>query len=683
MVDGAVMTGDAFALLRVEPVLGRLPGERPVDEAALVVSERLWRDWLDGDPGALGRQVRIGDQLHTLVGVMPEGFHFPYRQDLWTVRDPRSAAWGELEVVARLRPGADESSAAEELQAILARSRRETTSEASTARVRVAGFTASRGESGETTILLGLLMMVLALILVSCANVANLLLERAVARSRSLAIHQAVGAVPGQIVLQVLIEALLIAFLGLLPGLAIAQGVVWFVEETLSDHWGFFWMRVELQPSAVAFAAAVGVVTAMVSGILPALRTRRVRIAGLLQQDARGSRGTRKPWLSWTLITGQVAFSCISVIAAVLMGIGLAEDRRVLPSFPAQSVYWTSVSFDGERYAEAAARRRFRQRLLGELAGEPAIQVPALSTGLPGLRAQVRRLTVDGGPVVGEAPRVLTSAVSPGFFEVFDLRVLQGRALREADAAGAVAVVSEGFVRRHLGGDAAVGRSVGLATGGGRPQDVRIVGVVSNLPIYASDLDRDLDHVYVPLEQDDASALYLTLRAAGGGQEVVAALARAAQAVDPEVPVDEVSPLSDMLGYVRQFLETLGTLAILGGLGAVVVVTIGIYGVVAFDVRRRIPELAVRMALGADTRRLVWGVLRHGLALVVPGVALGLAATYLITPLLGIYLGGADSHDPRVFVGALCIYLLVALLAAAGPARRAAFCNPADVLRDE
>ena len=680
-VDGAEMTAETFDLLRVKPLRGRLPTARPEDEGAVLVSHQLWRDWLAGDPAVVGSTLRFDGRIHTVVGVMPEGFHFPFRQDLWRVRDADVGTWTGLEIAARLRDGVSPGAAAEELQTLLSRSRLAASGVESTTRVQVRGFTEKRGESGETTMLSGLLLLVVALVLVSCSNVSNLLLERAVARSRTLSVHQALGAIPGQVVLQVFTEALLIGALGVALGLGVAYGVVGFVQTTLADHWGYFWMRVRIEPSALAFAALLGVVTALVSGTLPAWRSLRVNIAEPLKQEARSSHGAGKAWASWLLMTGQVAFSCIGVIAAVLMGLGLFESRQVESGFPAGSVMWTSLTLDGPRYDGVEARRSFATTLLAQL-DRSAIRSAALSSGLPGLRSPADKVTLAGRPVEKDTPSVLTAGVTPDFFDVFDIRLLQGRTFHPVEATDAVAVVSEDFVRHHLHGESAVGRTITLHSRGREPRDVRILGVVTNVVIYASDRERKLDYVYLPFEADDMRDLYVTLRTGAARPDVAAALARAANQADPEVPVGSVSRVADMLAYVRQFQETLGTLAILGGLGAVVV-TIGLYGIISFDVRRRLPEFAVRVALGAGRGHVLSGVVRKGFLLILPGVTLGLGLTYVVTPLLGIYLGRTDSHDPRIFGGALAVYAAIALLAAGLPARRAAYCNPVDLLRGE
>ena len=437
-------------------------------------------------------------------------------------------------------------------------------------------------------------------------------------------------------------------------------------------------MEVRLDPAAVGFAALLGALTALVSGTLPAWRARRTNIAEPLKQESKGGRSNAKPWASWILMTGQVAFSCAAVIASVLMSLGLLESRTIVDEFPASALVWTKVTFDGEAYASPEARIAYRKELLRELEAE-GVEQAALSTGMPALRTPRFKVTLGGRPVEDHTRTMPVSAVTPKFFDIFGLRVRDGRGFFDSETAGDIALVSEDFVRLHLDGERAIGRTLDIHRND-QVETVRIVGVVSDVVIYRSDRERRLDHVYVPIAQQNTEQLYLT---ANGGGELPDAISRAAFRANPDVAVDQVLSMTEILAYLRQFSETLGTLAILGGLGAMVVVAIGLYGLISFDIRRRLPEFALRLALGAGTRRVVMGVVRRGFVLILPGLILGLGFTYLVTPLLGVFLGSADSHDPRVFFGALSIYALVALLATAFPARRAAYCNPVEVLREE
>lgn len=255
-IPGARMDPQAFAILEVAPVIGRLPS-RP-GEQGVVLGHDVWHDVFDGSVEILGRSVRFDDQPLPIMAVMPEGFEFPYGQQVWTVLEPDDSGQS-VETVGRLSASVSLEEAGFEVQRAL---RGILTERPEAARVRVLGFTQERGESGEQMALLALLLIVLALLLVSCSNVSNLLLVRAADRSRALAVHAALGAGPGQVVLQMLTEALLIALAGAAGGLAIAVGAVRFIEGTLSGHWGYYWMRVELRPEILVFLLALAVVTA-------------------------------------------------------------------------------------------------------------------------------------------------------------------------------------------------------------------------------------------------------------------------------------------------------------------------------------------------------------------------------------------------------------------------------------
>ncbi len=682
-VAGARITDGLFDLVGVKPALGRLPGGQSGQEQSVVISHRLWMSWLGGDRGAIGKTVLLDGIPSTIVAVMPDGFQFPFREDLWQVLDTESSRWAEVEVVARLAGGVGAEEAGLELSELLRKSRTEATGIPSTARAKVLGFTEGRGESGEATMLMALLGMVLSLVLVSCFNVCNLLLERATARTRSLSLHQALGAPPGQVFLLVLGEALIVGMLGAAMGVAVAYGAVIFVQTTLADHWGYFWTRIEMSPTALLFAGTLGILTAAISGTLPAWRARDANLSQTLALGGRSGHSRRRPWTSWVLINGQVAFSCGAVIASVLLGLGLADTRRVAEGFPADSLMWSSVSLEGGLYEEEEARARYRRSILASLQEQAGVRGAALTTGLPFLASEARKVTLEGQSPDDEVRRVPVWGVTPGFFDVLEMKLIEGRGFRSSEPPHEVALVSEDFVRTRYAGSSPLGQRIRIHTGSEARETVRIVGVVSNLVVYDDPRFRPADQVYLPIADRGERPLVLAMRMKSGQPDAAAAAVRAALSADPEVPLGPISSLSDRLAYVRQFWETLGTLAILGGLGAVVAVTIGLYGLLSFEVRRRLPEFAVRMALGAGTDRVLGAVSWRVALLVVPGVTLGLGAAYFGAPLLGVFLEDASSHDPRVFAGILAVYGITAIAAGCAPAWRAARCNPVDVLRRE
>lgn len=690
-LSAAVMTPEAFRLLRVSPALGRLPDSD--DRDVVLLSQETWRTQLSSDPDVLGRTIRVGDRLHAVAGVMPTDFAFPFGQQLWLLLDPSQTSPDELEIVARLKDGISTQLAAEDLERILA-GYRSSQGEASAPTVEVEGFTRARGESGENVGLMVLLLMVVALLLVSCANVSNILLVRAVERSRSLAVHAALGAGPRQIVLQMFSEALLIATAGGVAGLALAYATIRFIEGMLSGHWGYYWMRVEMNPQVLLFIAVLATLTALVSGTLPAIRAARTDIVEwLTQKNPRASRkGTG--WASWVFLTGQVAFSCVAIMASALMAGGLLQTRKIDEGFPADSVLVASFTLDGSKYSDASARRRFQASLIGSLSSRAQVRSAALSTGLPGLNAPVGALEIEGLPAgeSGERPNaILTYAVTPAFFDVFDLSILNGRRFFPGDGtddAAPIAIVSEDFVRRHLVDKDPIGQRLRVRGVTGNDW-VRIVGVVSDVVIYAGDRSRPRDRVYLPLDQVEAKTLWVTYRGSGDPDAAMTELQQVVARLDPTLPLNgsfvggPTVRISDTLAFVRRIYETAGTLAVLAGLSAILVTAIGLYGILSFEVQRSTREIGIRMALGAARTRVLGRVLKQGLVRVAPGLMLGLVLSYPITPIFGLFLSGMDPHDPRIFASIVIGYVTVALAATVLPARRAASLDPSCVLRNE
>lgn len=682
-VSGAVLDLEAFRLLRVAPSLGRLPDAG--DSDVVLLSDRLWRGYLDGDRGAVGRQLRIDGRPRLVIGVMPPSFGFPFNQQLWELAPADETDPAPL--VGRLASNVEPEVAAAELEGRLRELRG---GDPEAVRVRVLGFTEARGEGGETVGLVALLVLVMALLLVSSTNVANLLLVRAGARARLLAIHVAIGARPAQVAFQLLAEALLIALGGAIVGLGCAWLVIDYIESTLSGHWGYHWMEVALRPSVLLFTLALAVSTAVACGLAPALRLARADLTVPLKGDAGGTTMTGRP--SGWLVGVQVAFSSASLVVAALMVSGLLGSQRVHEGFPADEVRVASLQLAGERYAVPGARAEFRESLLARLATSPRLGPVALTSGVPGLNTAIGRLETDAGspPEGTPPPRVAALAISADYPEVMGLRLLAGRTFGPGESTGdeLVALVSESFVRSHLGGDP-LGRRIRVSGSGLPDRWARVVGVIGDVVIYADRGEDYRDQVYLPAGQVDPTGLYVLYRSAGDPAEARAAVGAAARELDPDLPLGSAigaepgDPISAVLVYIRRLFVTIGVLGAVGGVAALLVAMIGLYGLLAFDVQSRVPEIGVRMALGADRSDVVRQIVRKGLRGLVPGLAIGAAAVWLAGPLFGIFLMGAEARDPRVFGITILLYLAVGGLAALAPARRAAGLDPAHSLRSD
>jgi len=696
-VQAAELSPEVLPLLRVQALRGRLPmASGDEGSVEVLLSERTARSLFGSDEAGLGRTVDVGDRRAVIVGVMPDAFGFPYHQSLWWVsanlgRSPGGSnvsGDGEIELVGRVASGVRRSAAADQLTVRFDRVRRVTDPGAGPVRVEVKGFTRDRGEGGEVLALSALLGLVLLLVLVSATNVANLLLTRSEERAHLLTVHAALGAGPAQVALQLLGEALVLSLGGALLGLAAGAVAVDFIQRTLAPNWGYFWMRVAIDPSVVVFTLLLAFLVAVLSGAAPALGALRRDLSTALRAAAQGS-GPRASKSSIALLTAQVAFSGAALVMALVMAFGLVRMARSGAALPRDEVVMGSVTLDSVRYPDRAGRAEAR-RLLSKALERTGARDAILSTGVPGFRSELATLDLEGrSSSPGTSPaRVGVFGVTPSFFDAFGMTAREGRLLREGDddAGDPAVVLSPDLAREAFPGGRALGGRIRLLDASGRGVSYRVVGV-------AMDPYRDGARrawAWVPIESRDPKTFFVALRAArGDGLALGPALRNAVHSADPELSLDgsmvgpPVYSLGQMLAYVGRFYRTTGWLAILGAVGAVLVALLGVYGIVALDLRRRTREMGIRMALGSARAGVAARMLRRGVLRVTPGLALGMVLAWLAAPLFGLFAAGGDPRDPRLLGLAVAGYLLATLAAVAPTALRAGRLDPAAILRDE
>jgi predicted permease len=694
-VSAAEVTPGVLPLLRVRARAGRIPGPDET-EPVVLISHRLWTELYDGGPGVLGRTVEVAGRLRSVVGILPRGFRFPFQQDAWLVDPVVGTAGTEeaglgadrlgYEVVGRLAPGASPAGATAELQGLWSRSDELRPSDERGAVVQVEGFTAGRGESGEGVAFLGLVLVGVALLLIACANVANLLLVRATERMGSLGVQAALGAGRLQISLQLLLESLLLSVAGGVLGVLLAHGMVGWVEASGSArHFGYFWMRMAVDERSLVFAGALVLATALTAGLLPVLRLRRADLQGVLKAGAGGdgvSRpgGTPGGW-SRAFVTVQLALSCAALVASGLTARGMAAARSFGAGLPAAEVLvaWIHLDGDGEARTDASVE----DRLLAELSRIPAVTHAALALGAPGFHEVAGPLELDGevpDDLAGR-PTVLANAVTAGFFRLFDLELRAGRPPGPSSVGEPPpAWVNESFVDRFSPGTAILGRRIRVPALDSAWATV--VGVVADADLGEGPHLRE-DRVYLPLTRAARDPVMAVLRAPPAGGAAAGDLRAAVSEVDPRLPVTGVETLASGHRYMTRAQGILATLAAGGGAAGVVVAAVGLWGLLSFRVRRRRRELGVRMAMGAGGPRLAGEVVWGALTQLLPALVLGLALAWLAAPVLGLLLVGLDPRSPVTFGAVALGFLGVGLLAALGPALRAARVQPADVLRGE
>ncbi len=704
---GAV-TADLFTVLGTRPALGRTftaEEDRPGGPPVVVLGYALWQARYGGDPAILGRRLLIDDQPAEVLGVMPEGFRLPtdYTADaaeptrLWRpLRFDRAALSRDghgYYGVARLAPGRTATDATEELRAITRRLVEQ--GEYTT----TPGFTAfavpidDEIRGAERKALRLLTGAVAFLLLIACANVANLLLVRGDARRREIAVRTAIGATPGRLARQLLTESLLLAFLGVALGLGLAS----FGIHLLTRLGGTLLpplAPVRLDLGVVLATLAVGLLTTLLFGLLPALRATQVDLVGSLRDG--GSQATTGPVrqrLSGALVISEVALAAVLVIGAGLMVRTLAALSRIDLGFTPAHVLTMRLSLPEARYDTPEKVVGFYDGLLQRVRALPDVQAAGALRVLP-LATTIgdRGLDVEGyDESQGRNAKGDWQIATDGTFEALGTRLVCGRWFARADTSTAapVVVINESMARLYWSDpQAAVGGRIRIGSMPQRPW-LTVVGVVAD-ERHNGVTGRVKEKFYVPHSQwhvaiQDAAArsVFLVVRTTGNPMAAALPVREAVKAVDPDVPVAAVRPMTEVvaaaLATPRLTGFLLGTFAAI----ALALAAIGIYGVLAFLVLRRTHEIGIRVALGAGHGRILGLVLGRGLILAGAGLAAGIAAALALTRLMQGLLYGVRPLDAPTFITVPAVLLLVAIAAAAVPAIRAVRISPMTALRSE
>jgi predicted permease len=709
------VSANAFAVLRSPTLLGRgfLPGEDERGrERVAVLSEQAWRARFGGDPGAIGREIVLDGAPHRVLGVMPASFAFPAGSaapDLWlplvAPADARTARGSHmLNVVARLAPGATLERARDEMRQIAARIEAAYPNEQANRTVAVVPYQEDVVGNVRPALLV-LLGAVALLLLIACANVANLLLAFAAERRGETAVRLALGASRARLVRQYLWESMLLAVGGAFLGSALA----WLGLRALtglvppSGVPGLpLGTGVPLDWRVFAHLLVISVGSGLLFGLAPALQTSpdRVRDA-LASSGATGGKATAaraQHRMRGLLVVAQLALSIVLLVGAGLLMRAFVTLRNTPSGLRPDGVVVASLAVPGEQYGATLPEQvaQLHYPVLERVRALPGVAAAGLTSRVPveewGTNGDY---WIDGRPAPqpGHAPLVELRQVSPGYFAALGLAMRMGRDFAETDGAEPGAdpvVVNEALVRREFGPAARPGDVLGqrIRRGPDSTDVSTIVGVVAD--VRQTGLERPpAPEMYYPYRSRvaDFGPRRLVVRAAGGSPALspafVAAVRGAVAAVAPDVPVHALRTLDEVLGRSlatrRLNLWLVGTFAVV----AVLLAASGLYGVMSYTVAQRSRELGIRMALGAGGRAVVGHVLRHGLVLLAAGVGLGVAGALAASQALATMLYGVGARDPLTFAAAPVLLAVVALVAAYVPARRAARANPMAVLRGQ
>jgi len=691
-LDAARATGNLFAVLGVRPFLGRALADedsRPQAAPVVVLSEGFWRRRFAADPGIVGRSLVLDGRPTTVVGVMPQSFQLPAGKAAWLpltldqeLRDSWRGRW--LTVVARLGPETTLAQARDEMARLHEDLARELPAYNTGWTTNVFSLPADlvRDVRPALTVLMGAVSL---LLLVACANVANLLLARALSREREVAIRSALGASPGRLVRQLLAESLLLGVLGgvagLLLGAWLLQGLLALLpaEVRLVAHVG-------LNPAVLAFTAAVSLASAILFGLVPALQQARPSLVPALKEggQTRGASHARRR-LKAALVVSEIALALVLTAGTGLLLRSFWRLANVDPGFRPQGVLTVPVGLPDRTYPTAERQAAFIREAVARASRLPGVEAAAAMSATPlGGGGSATRFRVLDRPVPprGEEPSTNVRIVTPGLFRTLAIPLLAGRDFDERDVAGrpAVVVVSRGLAREFWPDKNPLGQRVSLSWDGWT--EAEVVGVVGNVRF--NTLDRDMPRVmYWPQAQLANAFMALLVRTSGPPLSLVPAMRQELAALDRDLPpgrfrtLDEVAAGS--LDQPRFLLRLLAAFALV----ALALAAVGVYGVMSYTVGERIPEVGVRLAIGASPADIVRLILGEGLALGAAGIAIGLVLTAAGAGALGTLLYEVPPRDP-VSLAAVAALLLLATLAAAWlPARRAARTDPLKALRAE
>jgi len=689
-VPNAAVSWDVFELLGVRPMLGRgfrAEEDTPGKNRVVVLSHGMWQRRFGADANILGRPVTLNGAPSTIVGVMPSGFYFPSRAvEYWTpiALDPGKATRGGhfLGVIGRLKPGVSERQAEVEMKTISERLAQQYPENSANESAELVAL--HEAVIGDIRPALGTLMAAVGvLILIACANVANLLLVRASIRGRELAIRTALGAGRRRLVLQMLSESLVLSLAGGALGLLLAYLAIGPIR-TLSAGSIPRVDDIAIDPAVLGFALVVSLLTGLLFGLAPAWQSARRDIADALKEGGRSSTLSGGRWVRSGLLVVEVALSIVLLVGATLLLRSFARLTDVDPGFRADHVLAFRVALPDTSYPEDHHRTAFFDRLLERLDALPQVTAAGMTQTLPMRGDYYLSFDIQGRPKPkpGEEPSANHRVVSPGYFATLGIPLLRGRAFTDQDAEKMpmVAVVDQAFVERHFPNEDPIGR--GLDIGNGTDGFYQIVGVVGK--VHHNSLDSNPGPtMYVPYKQDVFSQMWIVARTNGDPALLSSAARQTVREIDPGLPAFSLMPLatvvSDSVAERRFSMLLLGLFAAV----ALFLAAVGLYGVVAYSVSQRTQEIGLRMAIGAQRGDVLGMVVGGGMKLALVGVAIGLAGALALSGVVRTMLFGVTQLDALSYVATSLVLLAVAALACYVPARRATRVDPITALRNQ
>jgi putative ABC transport system permease protein len=695
-VSGRQVTSGLFQTLGKQPILGRSFGpdeEKSGAPGVVLLGEGFWERRFARDPGVVGRTLVLSGDPFTVIGVMPKTMHTSFRNtEVFTpLLRLEDRIGGEnnrgnhpgIYVVGRMKPGVSVEQARGDVKALAARLAEKYPN--SNARQSMTVQSLQEALVGDLRpLLLMLLGAVAFVLLIACANVANLLLARAADRQREIAVRLALGARRGRVLRQLLTESVLLSLCGAAAGVVVGYAGLQALLASLPPGVPRV-EEVKIDLVALAATAGLAVLTGLAFGIVPAWRALSTRLHEPLKEAGRGSVGPGQHRVRNGLVIGEVAITLVLLVGA---GLTLRSFYRLIHAdagFRSEGVVTGNVALPQTGYSEPAKRAALYERVLAELRTQPGVRGAAAT--LPLLGGWQSSFSVEGKPEPpkGQRPSADIARVSPDYFSVMGVRVLEGRVFEERDREGApaVCVVDETFARTHWPGESPLGKRVKF--GGLDDKDnpwMEVVGRVAHVKNYGVDEESRVE-LYLPYLQNTGSGFSLLVKSDGASGVAAASLRAAMSAASPDIPLYQVRPLDDIVAERSVQRRLAAQLTSVFAAVALALAAVGIYGVMSYAVAQRTQEIGIRMALGAGEEGILQMVLKNGAALALVGVAIGLGLALGLARLIASMLFQTSATDPPTFSIVPLLLLAVALFACWLPARRAARVDPMVALRYE
>lgn len=696
-LGGAWITVGLFDMIDTAPILGRGfvqsdggPGANPV----FLISYDVWQSRYGGEPEVLGRMVRLNGKPSTLIGIMPPEFQFPSDQKLWMPLVETEANQDRkirnLAVYGLIKPGATLQSAGADVATIAHRIAADYPDENKDITAGVFTFHEAFNGGQVKTIFLVMLGAVGFVLLIACANVASLLIGRAITRQHEISVRTSLGAARWQLIRQLLIECILLSTLGGLLGLGIAALGTHAFDLATRNVGKPYWILFEMDFRVFVYFAAICIISGVMFGLMPALKATRSETATALKDSGRGLSSTRSGKLTTILVVMQFALTAVLLSGAGLMVRSYLLAQSINSFIPADKFFSVRVqlpSREGERYEDTHKRLEFYETLLDRVTALPGVVDAAATSSLPGLGASDRRFEIEGRPqpVMSEAPFLSFIVQSNDYFRTIGLPLLQGEAfdgfVREDGPKEAV--VTQTFAQHYWPGEPAIGKRFRIQEGDQFGDWILVRGICADLDQQPMESDfRPL--VFFPHQQHPWGGLALMVKSEGDATALARPIRQLVQQLDEDLALRDVYTLKQALNRGFWFLNVFGTLFLSFAVIGLVIAAVGIYGVMSQATASRTREIGIRMALGASSGRVLHWMIRKGVLQLAVGLVLGISTAVFTNRLMSTFtFSGVSAAEPLVLLMASAVIVVTGMVACWIPSQKASRQHPATALRED